>query len=646
MCATSVHAGSSGDLPEHGDIKGAWYPTGWSHKNQAPPQHSQSNLVTVGLHLGTYVLAMASDQPFARALVIICAILCCSPQARAVNYTFARDATRAPAVSYYDYIIVGGGTAGCPLAATLSQRFRVLLLERGGSPYGDQRVENMTHFTATLADTSAGSPAQRFVSEDGVINSRPRVLGGGSCINAGFYTRASDEYVLDVGWDLEAAKAAYRWVEDVVAFHPELGPWQAALQRGLMEVGVAPDNGFTFDHIDGTKVGGSIFDDEGRRHTAADLLRYARPEGIDLLLRARVAKILFNVGGRRARSVAHGVVFHDSRGRMHKAYLNTGRRNEIILSAGAMGSPQLLMLSGVGPADHLRSFNITLVLNQSAVGQGMADNPMNAIFVPSPSPVEVSLIQVVGITHFGSYIEGASGSNWANPRHQGSGGNRRPPRNFGMFSPQTGQLATVPPKQRTPEAIARATEAMSQLDDSVFRGGFILEKVLGPASTGHLELRNLNPDDNPAVTFNYFSHPEDLRRCVEGLTLIERVIQSKSFQNFTYPYFSLEELLNITAEFPVNLLPRHDNDSKSLEQFCKDTVMTIWHYHGGCQVGRVVDAEYRVLGVDALRVIDGSTFNASPGTNPQATVMMLGRYMGVKMRDERVRAEGLRRRKL
>jgi choline dehydrogenase len=67
----------------------------------------------------------------------------------------------------------------------------------------------------------------------------------------------------------------------------------------------------------------------------------------------------------------------------------------------------------------------------------MADNPMNAIFVPSPSLVEVSLIQVVGITQFGSYIEGASGSNWANPRHQASGGGQhRPPRNFGMFSPQ------------------------------------------------------------------------------------------------------------------------------------------------------------------------------------------------------------------
>jgi choline dehydrogenase len=99
-----------------------------------------------------------------------------------------------------------------------------------------------------------------------------------------------------------------------------------------------------------------------------------------------------------------------------------------------MGSPQLLMLSGVGPADHLRSFGITLVLNQPAVGQGMSDNPMNAIYVPSPSPVEVSLIQVVGITEVGSYIEGASGANWG-VRRSGSGGDR-PHRNFGMFSPQ------------------------------------------------------------------------------------------------------------------------------------------------------------------------------------------------------------------
>ena len=96
-----------------------------------------------------------------------------------------------------------------------------------------------------------------------------------------------------------------------------------------------------------------------------------------------------------------------------------------------MGSPQLLMLSGVGPKDHLESLGIKVVLDKPLVGQGMSDNPMNAIYVPSPLPVETSLIQVVGITQFGSYIEAASGSLFtANPTAAPQS------RKFGMFSPQ------------------------------------------------------------------------------------------------------------------------------------------------------------------------------------------------------------------
>ena len=125
---------------------------------------------------------------------------------------------------------------------------------------------------------------------------------------------------------------------------------------------------------------------------------------------------------------AHGVVFRDASGAKHKAYLKKGSKNEIIISAGALGSPQLLMLSGVGPSAHLKAHNITVVLDQPLVGQGMSDNPMNAVFVPSPLPVEVSLIQVVGITHFGSYIEAAGGENFA--------GGSSSPRDYGMFSPK------------------------------------------------------------------------------------------------------------------------------------------------------------------------------------------------------------------
>ncbi|XVE57811.1 hypothetical protein DITRI_Ditri04bG0120000 [Diplodiscus trichospermus] len=542
------------------------------------------------------------------------------------------DATSAPTLSYYDYIIVGGGTAGCPLAATLSQNASVLLLERGGSPYGNPDITNMASFGVALSNLSQLSPSQRFISEDGVINARARVLGGGSCLNAGFYTRAATEYVRQAGWDGRLVNESYQWVEKLVAFEPALGQWQSAVRDGLMEAGVVPFNGFTYDHIYGTKVGGTIFDQQGNRHTAADLLEYANPSGLTVLLHASVQKILFTIEGER-RPKAHGVIFIDSSGVKHEAYaayLKEGSKNEIIISAGALGSPQLLMLSGVGPAAHLKAHNITVVLDQPLVGRGMSDNPMNAVFVPSPLPVEVSLIQVVGITHLGSYIEAASGENFA------AASGSSPPRDYGMFSPKIGQLSTVPPKQRTPEAIAKAVENMNNLDQAAFGGGFILEKIMGPISTGHLELRTSDPNDNPSVTFNYFKDPQDLQRCVQGVQTIEKITESKSFSKFRYDYQSWPELLNMTANAPINLLPKHYNPTMPLDMFCKETVMTIWHYHGGCQVGKVVDLDYKVLGVDALRVIDGSTFNSSPGTNPQATVMMLGRYMGVKILGERL----------
>lgn len=112
------------------------------------------------------------------------------------KYPFIREASTFSSLSYstnkgyYDYIIVGGGTAGCPLAATLSQKFRVLLVERGGIPFANANVSFMQNFHISLADTSSTSASQFFVSTDGVFNSRARILGGGTCINAGFYTRA------------------------------------------------------------------------------------------------------------------------------------------------------------------------------------------------------------------------------------------------------------------------------------------------------------------------------------------------------------------------------------------------------------------------------------------------------------------------
>ncbi|CAH2064003.1 unnamed protein product [Thlaspi arvense] len=287
--------------------------------------------------------------------------------------------------------------------------------------------------------------------------------------------------------------------------------------------------------------------------------------------------------------------------------------NEVILCAGALGSPQLLMLSGVGPATHLASHGVNpIIVDQPMVGQGMVDNPMNPIFVPSPRTVEVSLVQTVGITKFGSYIESASGLSLSISLTRS------------FFD---GVLNLVNETTLHTESISNFLKSLDIRLDLTTKAGVILQKVAEPVSRGYLELRNKNPDDNPST-------------CVEGLGTIIKVINSKAYAKYKYTEATARELLNLILAIPTNLRPRHITSTFDLKQFCIDTVMTIYHYHGGCQVGKVVDSDYKVLGIDALRVIDGSTFLRSPGTNPQATIMMLGRYMGQKILRERATFRG------
>ncbi|KAL0445570.1 UNVERIFIED_CONTAM: protein HOTHEAD [Sesamum latifolium] len=145
---------------------------------------------------------------------------------------------------------------------TLPQRHRPPPRARRLTPRQPQHHPSL-RLRGALSDLSHYSPSQRFISEDGVINARARVLGGGSCINAGFYSRASADYVRAAGWDARLVNESYRWVEKVVAFQPPMKQWQSAVRDGLLEAGVEPNNGFTYDHLVGTKVGGTIFDGEG-----------------------------------------------------------------------------------------------------------------------------------------------------------------------------------------------------------------------------------------------------------------------------------------------------------------------------------------------------------------------------------------------
>ncbi|XP_043711450.1 (R)-mandelonitrile lyase-like [Telopea speciosissima] len=166
-----------------------------------------------------------------------------------------------------------------------------------------------------------------------------------------------------------------------------------------------------------------------------------------------------------------------------------------MLCAGALGSPQLLLLSGIGPRPYLSSWGIPVAHHLPYVGQFLYDNPRNGISIVPPMPLEHSLIQVVGITNSGAYLEAASNViPFASPA-----------RSVFIRNPASPLYLTV------------AT---------------LMEKITGPLSAGSLRLASTDVRVNPIVRFNSFSNPGDVERCVNGTRKIGDVLRSRSMEDF------------------------------------------------------------------------------------------------------------------
>lgn len=276
----------------------------------------------------------------------------------------------------------------------------------------------------------------------------------------------------------------------------------------------------------------------------------------------------------------------------HQALLRPG--GEVILSAGAVGSPQLLLLSGIGPASDLSYLDIPVSADIPDVGKHMFDNPRNGISIIPSVPVDHSLIQVVGIPSANgtaSYLEAAS------------------------------YIVPLPPGLRSSSPFIGST---SPLFVTV---ATIMEKVPGPLSEGSLWLSSTNPMESPPLRFNYLSRPADLARCVLGVRRVAELLEGRALDGFRSAVGSRRGAVRREFRFVGAALPAdwRTND-RALADYCQQTVATLWHYHGGCVAGKVVDRDFRVIGARALRVVDASTFSETPGTNPQATVLMMGRY--------------------
>ena len=280
---------------------------------------------------------------------------------------------------------------------------------------------------------------------------------------------------------------------------------------------------------------------------------------------------------------ASGVLYSDSKGRLHTASIR--KKGEIILSAGAIGSPQLLLLSGVGPKSHLSSLKLPVVLHQPHVGQSMSDNPRFTANIVLPYPLVITAVKVVGTLDDNIHLQSITG--------------------FLPFS--------------LPPSFSLLPHRFNSVNLSL---ATIVGKFSEVFSEGSLKLNSsTDVKKNPIVRFNYYSHPDDLAKCVRGVRKFGDFLKTPTIEKIKIQDFEGKR----SFAFLEPPIPENLSDDGVVEKFCKETVTTYWHYHGGCLVGKVVDGNYRVMGIKNLRVVDGSTFSDSPGTNPMATLMMLGR---------------------
>ncbi|KAI3827596.1 hypothetical protein L1987_01674 [Smallanthus sonchifolius] len=169
--------------------------------------------------------------------------------------------------------------------------------------------------------------------------------------------------------------------------------------------------------------------------------------------------------------------------------------------------------------------------------------------------------------------------------------------------------------------------------DSTFKlkCGVIGGKISRPISTGSVNLISSDVTVSPKVRFNYYSHTEDIRQCGNLVEVLRKVLKSEAMEEYKFSGILGPNFFSYIGPS----LPEDSSNEESIATLCRVTLLTFWHMHGRCLVNKVVDSRLKVIGVDSIRVVDPSTFFNSPGTNPQATVMMLGRYIGEKILNDR-----------
>ena len=530
------------------------------------------------------------------------------------------DQAKLPAVDQFDYIIVGAGTAGCVLGDRLSAdgRHRVLVLEAGGS---DARfwIRTPIGYGRTFADASVNWKYQTQPSPG--LNGRTmywprgRVLGGSSSINALAYCRGMpadfDDWraMGNVGWSWDDVRPYFEKSErrvdstghasgggalDVKDVTPQLHATRSNWFDAAAELRLPVTDDFNGPHPEGFGCYQVTIRD-GRRRSAADaFLRPAlRRNNVKLEIHAWASRISFS--GRRATGVEWW--------RDGQRFAAAARR-EVIVAGGAVNSPQLLQLSGIGPAATLTALGIAPLVDNPSVGGNLQDHLAVVYSFKATQPT------------LNNELHSAFGKLRAGLRYllARTGPLSLSVNQFGGFV-RANPAATRPDVQLyfNPVTYGAGDATRTRIEVDAFAGFYLCFQPMRPTSTGRIDIASADFRQAPLIAPNYLSTDKDLADVVHGGRLLKAIAATRAMRSLI-----LEPIA-----------PRLDTmDDADLVADFRARGATVYHPVGTCRMGAaagdsVVDSALRVHGVEGLRVVDASVFPTVTSANTNAPTLMV-----------------------